>query len=482
MNTWMLIVALLGAMLGALLVWLPLKARLRDSQLSGDELRQRNREAETALNNERQRADRLSEEGIKLATRAERLVNIEAQLERTGNDLKDTQKSLSAAESTVTELQTSLKEQQRGTTDKTQLLKEMENRLEIVFPTIAQKILDEKVKRFNQQSERQLGDAIGPLNREINKLRDAAMLQTNAMRTLRDHTEQIGLDAVNLTRALKGDSGVQGAWGEVVLARVLELSGVQKKRGYIVQTTFKTEDGSRQRPDVTIRLPEGKDVVVDAKVSLTAYERFASASDDATRKAAMKEHVLSIKRHIDGLDKRDYSNIPDLRTLDFVLMFVPIEAAFIDAVREDDAIYGYALERNIIVVCPSTLLAALRTINHVWRGEDRRSNHEEIAREGGLLHDYFTLLIEGIQELGNNLANAQTSQRRLLQRFTEGGQGSILAKIKKLKDLGAKAKKSLDPKLLEEIGAEDQSIESAIRDTDRENDDGADDRAVEEPI
>jgi DNA recombination protein RmuC len=373
----------------------------------------------------------------------------------------------------VTALTTRNEEQGQAAEKELSVWKDAETRLGLVFKDLSQQILDAKVGDFDTQSKAQLGALIKPLTDQMNALRDAALLQTQAVQTLREHTEEIGKDAINLTRALKGDSGMQGAWGEVVLERVLELSGLQEGRGYTLQTVFKAEDGGRPRPDVIIRLPVEKDVVLDAKVSLTAYERFVSATDDVGRKIALKDHVLSVRRHIDGLSRRDYSSLPGLRTLDFVLLFVPVEAAFIDAVREDDSLYTYALDRNIVVVGPSTLLATLRTINHLWKVEDRGLNAAEIARQAGDLHDYFALLVDGIQDVGEKLANAQISQRGLLRRLTEGGKGSILLKVHRLKELGAKAKKSLPPTLLYEAGADERSIESIVGNPEPENDNGA---------
>lgn len=420
----------------------------------------------------RTRADDLSSQRAALAARTERLELVETQLEDLRDDLDRERAAHGETLQRATQLTTRNEEQRLAADKELDLLKDAEARLGTVFNALSQQILDAKVGDFDTQSKTQLSALIKPLTDQMNALRDAALLQTQAMHTLREHTEQIGIDAINLTRALKGDSGMQGAWGEVVLERVLELSGLQEGRGYTLQTVFKAEDGGRPRPDVIIRLPVEKDVVLDAKVSLTAYERFVSATDDAARKTALRDHVLSIRRHIDGLSRRDYTGLPGLRTLDFVLLFVPVEAAFIDAVREDDALYAYALERNIVVVGPSTLLATLRTINHLWKVEDRGLNAAEIAREAGDLHDYFALLIDGIQDVGEKLVNAQSSQRVLLRRLTEGGKGSILLKVQRLKDLGAKAKKSLPPTLLSEAGADDQSAESV--DSKPENENGAD--------
>ena len=274
------------------------------------------------------------------------------------------------------------------------------------------------------------------------------------IRSLKDLNQRISQDAVNLTRALKGDSRAQGAWGEMVLERVLEASGLQAGREYETQGSFEGADGTRQRPDVIVHLPESKDVIIDAKVSLVAWERSVSLDDEGERQAALRDHLVSLRRHIDGLAGRNYSDIPGVRTLDFVLLFVPVEAAFIEAVRADGGLYGYALERKISLVSPSTLLATLRTVAYLWRIDSRNNNALEIARRAANLHDNFVLLVNELEVLGSQLHKAQGAHANVVRRLTEGGKGSVILQVKSLADMGAPAKKTLPRDLVEAAGAE----------------------------
>ena len=273
------------------------------------------------------------------------------------------------------------------------------------------------------------------------------------IRTLKELNQQISQDAINLTRALKGDAQAQGAWGEMVLERVLEASGLQAGREYELQSSFTDAEGRRQRPDALVRLPEDKIIIIDAKVSLVAWERSVASSATVDRDAALREHVQSLRRHIDGLSVKSYDDIDGVRTLDFVLMFIPIEAAFIEAVRLDSNLYSHALAKNISLISPSTLLATLRTIAHLWRIEQRNDNAKEIARRAGNLHDNFALLVGELENLGSQLDKAQGAHRSAIRRLTEGGKGSVLLQVHSLAEMGVSVKKTLPAQLLDAAGA-----------------------------
>jgi DNA recombination protein RmuC len=245
----------------------------------------------------------------------------------------------------------------------------------------------------------------------------------------------------------------------MVLERVLEASGLQAGREYHTQASFTGSEG-RQRPDAIVHLPESKDIVIDAKVSLIAYERSASAADEETRTQAMREHLAAMRRHIDQLGARSYTDIEQLHTLDFVLMFVPVEAAFIEAVRADDSLYTYALQRNVSLVSPSTLLATLRTVAHLWRIERRNINAQEIARCGAQLHDNFVRLVGELTNIGTQLDRAQSAHASALHRLVDGGKGSIVLQVQSLREMGAPVKKSLPRSLLEDAGASENDSDS----------------------
>ena len=362
-------------------------------------------------------------------------------------------------------LRASAAEQAKGATAKLELLDKAEERLRETFQNLANQILEAKAERFQEQSTTQLGGVLDPLKLQLKEFREA-VTQTHAteqrergmlveqIRNLKELNQKISEDAINLTRALKGESRTQGAWGELVLERVLEASGLQAGREYETQTSFSDAEGARQRPDVIVHLPDEKDIVIDAKVSLVAWERSLSSDDDIESAAAMREHVASLKRHVDGLSAKRYENIEGIRTLDFVLLFVPIEAAFIEAVRCDENLYTYALSRNVSLVSPSTLLATLRTVTHLWRIERRNENATEIARKAALLHDNFVLLATDLQKVGLQLDGAQRSHAAALRRITEGGRGSVILQVNNLAELGSPVQKKIPKTLLQAAGAD----------------------------
>ncbi len=364
-------------------------------------------------------------------------------------------------------LKASAREQADSASEKLTMLNQAEHRLRESFQNLANQILDAKAERFKEQNSEHLGGLLDPLKIQLKEFREA-VTQTHAseqrergmlaqeIRSLKDLNRQISQDAINLTRALKGDRRAQGAWGEMVLERVLEASGLQSGREYDTQESFEGADGSRQRPDVIVHLPENKDVIIDAKVSLVAWERSVALEDEVERQAALRDHLISLRRHIDGLTGKNYSDIPNMRTLDFVLMFVPIEAAFIEAVRADSGLYNYALERKISLVSPSTLLATLRTVAYLWRIESRNNNAIEIARRAANLHDNFVTLVDELGVLGLQLDKAQGAHASVVRRLTEGGKGSVILQVKSLAEMGAPVKKSLPNRLVESAGAGDQ--------------------------
>ncbi|MDR2013481.1 MAG: DNA recombination protein RmuC [Rhodanobacter sp.] len=344
--------------------------------------------------------------------------------------------------------------QAQAAAEKLHLLEQAEQRLREAFQNLANKILDDKAERFREQSAQQLGGLLDPLKVQLKEFRETIVtthaseqrergMLAQEIHTLKQLNQRISEDAINLTRALRGDTRAQGAWGELVLERVLEAAGLQSGREYTTQASFDDGEGGRRRPDVIVHLPDGKDIVIDAKVLLVAYERFCAAPDETTRTAALAEHVASLRRHIDGLAQRDYSGIEGLRTLDFVLLFVPVEAAFIEAVRADDRLYTHALDKNISLVSPSTLLATLRTVAHLWRIERRNVNAMDIARRAAQLHDNFALLVGELETVGQQLDKAQRAQASALRRLTEGGKGSVLLQVQSLAEMGAPVKRKL---------------------------------------
>ncbi|MXN92438.1 DNA recombination protein RmuC [Flavobacterium sp. Sd200] len=321
------------------------------------------------------------------------------------------------------------------------------------FENLANKILEEKSNKFTEQNRENLKNILTPLQEKIylfeKKVEDThkesidyhAALRQQIL-GLREMNENMSRETLNLTRALKGDTKMQGNWGELVLERVLEKSGLEKGREYYVQQSHVLEDGARVLPDVVINLPDGKKMIVDSKVSLVAYERYVNADDDPLKMVHLKEHVNAIKRHVDQLGDKNYHDLYKIESPDFVLLFIPMEPAFALALSEDASLYSKAFERNIVIVTPSTLLATLRTIDSMWTNQKQQENAYEIARQAGALYDKFEGLISDLTKVGNKMKDAQSEYQNAMGKLFDG-RGNIIVSIEKLKKMGAKAKKSL---------------------------------------
>ncbi|MBQ4821755.1 DNA recombination protein RmuC [Aquimarina sp. MMG016] len=321
------------------------------------------------------------------------------------------------------------------------------------FENLANKILDSTSTKFTQQNKENIKNLLNPLQEKINTF-EKKVEQTHkesidyhaALRQqilgLKDLNEQMSKEATNLTKALKGDSKMQGNWGELVLERVLEKSGLEKDREYFVQQSFTTEDGQRVLPDVVIYLPDNKKMVIDSKVTLTAYERFVNEDDEDLRANYLKEHISALKRHVDQLSEKNYQDLYDIESPDFVLLFVPIEPAFAIAINEESKLYNQAFEKNIVIVTPSTLLATLRTIDTMWNNEKQQRNAIEIARQAGALYDKFEGLIKDLTGVGKKIDDAKKDYSAAMNKLVEG-RGNLITSVEKLKKMGAKAKKSL---------------------------------------
>lgn len=329
----------------------------------------------------------------------------------------------------------------------------MQDQLKVQFENLANKILEENTQKFTKQNRENLDQLLNPLGlklEEFKKKVEETYNDENRQRaTLKEQIKQMAElnqkmsdDAKNLTNALKGDSKAQGNWGEVILERILERSGLSKGREYEVQQSATTEEGRRLQPDVVVHLPDEKYLIIDSKVSLTAYERFASSDDDAEAESAIKQHVASLRAHVKGLSAKKYQQIHGDRSPDFVLLFVPIEPAFGIALQSDPNLYYEAFDRNIVIVSPSTLLATLATIDSVWKQEYQNKNALEIAQRGGALYDKFVLFIESMEQIGDRIQQTQRSYEEAKTRLSEGS-GNLVRQAEMLKELGAKASKKL---------------------------------------
>ncbi len=355
------------------------------------------------------------------------------------------------AESSSAQWRQKLEEQRKD-------LEHLQKKFATEFENLAQKILETKSEKFTQQNKENLDNLLKPLQDKIEKFekRVEATHKDNidyhaALRQqiigLTELNEQMSREATNLTKALKGDSKFQGNWGELVLERVLEKSGLERDREFFVQQSFTNEQGQRLLPDVVLHLPEGKRMIIDSKVSLTSYERYINCEDEQKHSKHLKEHVNSIKKHVDQLSGKNYFELYDIESPDFVLLFIPIEPAFALALNHDNTLYTNAFEKNIVIVTPTTLLATLRTVDSMWTNEKQQQNAIEIATQAGRLYDAFHRLSEDLLKVGDQMDRAKGSYSDAMRRLTDGP-GNLVGRVEKLKKLGAKATKQQNEKLL----------------------------------
>ncbi|MBP6758121.1 MAG: DNA recombination protein RmuC [Flavobacterium sp.] len=334
------------------------------------------------------------------------------------------------------------------------------------FENLANKILDEKSNKFTEQNKENMKNILSPLQDKIQlfekKVEDThkesidyhAALRQQIL-GLKEMNLQMSKETLNLTKALKGDSKMQGNWGELILERVLEKSGLEKDREYFVQQSHTNAEGSRVFPDVVINLPDGKKMIVDSKVSLTAYEKYINEEDDNLKNSFLKEHVNSIKRHVEQLGDKNYQDLYQIESPDFVLLFIPMEPAFALALNEDTTLYNKAFEKNIVIVTPSTLLATLRTIDSMWTNQKQQENAFEIARQAGALYDKFEGFVADLIKIGKKIDESKVEYQGAMNKLVEG-KGNLITSVEKLKKMGAKAKKALPDNILNRANADQE--------------------------
>ncbi len=356
--------------------------------------------------------------------------------------------SLATSEANYRNMEERLRDQKKD-------LEALQEKFTHEFKNLANEIFDEK----NKKSKENLGEILNPLKEKIQEFEKKVeqsnkdSLERNTalkeqLLNLKELNQQITKEAENLTRALKGDSKAQGNWGEFILETILAKSGLRKGEEYTFQESLTTEEGKRYQPDVVIKLPDSKNLVIDSKVSLVAYERFTSSDDDVERANYLKQHIISLRTHVKGLSEKNYQNLYDLGSLDFVLLFIPIEPAFSLAIQNDHQIFLDAYEKNIVMVSPSTLIATLRTIASIWKNEYQNRNAMEIARQGGALYDKFVGFTDDLVKLGVGLKATQKTYEDAMNKLSEG-KGNLVKKAESIKKLGAQASKNIDPRLLD---------------------------------
>lgn len=338
-------------------------------------------------------------------------------------------------------------------------LNEAKEALTSQFKNLANEILEDKSKRFTEQNVANLDALLKPLQTKLtefkeqvntsygNEARERFALK-NEIERLANLNLRMSDETRSLTQALKGDSKVQGNWGELVLESILESSGLRKGEEYLVQDSHTQTDGSRLQPDVVVKLPEGRSLVVDSKVSITAYSRHAEASDPVIAEQELAAHIQSLRQHIQGLSSKNYSSLYGIGSVDFVLMFVPIEPAFLLALKTAPNLYQEALAKNIVLVCPSTLMATLRTVAHLWRQDHQNRNALEIAKQCGTLYDKFVGFVDDLEKLGQRLDQAQTSYHDAFNKL-KSGKGNLIRTAEKVRELGVKPSKNISAPLIE---------------------------------
>jgi DNA recombination protein RmuC len=394
--------------------------------------------------------------GESLRGQTARLEGEVSQLRRSRDELLGQQEALRTQ---LAETATTLEAERTQNIEKLALLNEAKDQLADHFKSLANDILEEKTRRFTDQNKENMGQILEPLRTKLQEFqgkveevyvqegKDRSAL-AEQVRQLMFLNQQLSAEANSLTQALKGSSNTRGSWGELILERVLESSGLRKGEEYDVKESVKREDGTRGQPDVVIHLPESKELVIDSKVSLIAYEEYTNAETDRGREVALARHVDSVRTHIKELSDRNYQTLYGLKSLDCVVMFVPVEPAFILAVSSDTKLWEYAWRRNVLLVCPSTLLFVLRTVAHIWRQEQQNRNVQEIAKRGGELYDKFTGFLEELHKLGERLKQAQDCYDGAIGKF-EKGRGNLIRQAEMLRSLGVKPTKCLPEELID---------------------------------
>ncbi|WP_299019867.1 DNA recombination protein RmuC [uncultured Photobacterium sp.] len=354
-------------------------------------------------------------------------------------------------------------EEQKAADEKITLLETAEERLRVQFESLANRLFEQKTRTVDEQNKLSLESLLSPLKEQLegfkkqvtdNFSQEARERHTlvHEINNLKQLNEQMAQEAVNLTQALKGDNKAQGNWGEVVLARVLSESGLREGHEYQTQISLENEDGKRYQPDVVVHLPRDKDVVIDAKMSLIAYERFFNGDTIAEQELALSEHVASVRSHIRGLSRKDYHQLHGIQSLDYVLMFIPVEPAFQAAVEADPSLIRDAMDQNIMLVSPTTLLVALRTINNLWRNERQNQNAKQIAERASKLYDKLRLFVADMEAVGASLDKANQSYQGAMNKLVTG-RGNVLRQAESFKLLGVEVKRDISPVLAERAQA-----------------------------
>jgi DNA recombination protein RmuC len=446
-----IIYLLIGLIIGFVIAFLFLKSK---KTISIDEVNKLNEQ----INSLKIDAGKLAER-IKLFE--EDKANLQTELKNEREKSEKLNSENSSLKTDYANVQTKLSEQKEE-------IEKLQEKFTKEFENLANKIFEEKGNKFTEQNKEKLSEILNPLKEKISEF-EKKVEETNKesikghaslkeqLNMLKDMNQQITQEAKNLTTALKGQSKTQGNWGEFILESILEKSGLVRGREYVVQESLTTESGKRFQPDVIINLPENKSIVIDSKVSLVAYERFFSTEEKDEKERALKEHIMSIRAHVKNLSSKGYQDLYQLHTLDFVIMFIPIESALALAVQNDPNLSTEAFEQRILILSPSILLAALKIFSSIWQQEKQNQNALDIAKQSGALYDKFVGFIEDLKLVGDRMDQAKTSYVNAMSKLVDGS-GNLVGRVEKIKKLGAKASKTLPPSILNRADIDDDNL------------------------
>ncbi|HKI46766.1 MAG TPA: DNA recombination protein RmuC [Balneolales bacterium] len=446
-----ILLLIIGLILGAVAAWLIRTFQLRSKMgISGEEAAQLQKQIQD-----------LDLEKSKLGSQLDYIKKehdeLKEQADKKGEDLSSLRERHAGLTADYQNLQEKLADQKKE-------LEELQAKFTESFRNLANEILEEKSKKFTEQNKTQLDQLLQPLSKQIGEFKEKVetthLEEAKAQASLKQQiiglselNQKMTQEANNLVKALKGQTKTQGNWGEMILERILEKSGLRRDYEFEVQKSMKTEDGRRLQPDVVVKLPDDKNIVIDSKVSLNAYEAFSSDEDEDEQNRALQRHILSIKNHVKELGDKSYEKLYEINTPDFVLMFIPIEPAFSLALQNEPGLFNEAFEKNIVIVSPSTLLATLATINNVWKQEYQNRNAQDIARQSANLYDKFVGFVDDLQKIGERIQQTQVTYDQAMNKL-QTGRGNLIGRVEKLKKLGISPSKQLPGNLLD--GEEDE--------------------------
>jgi len=459
MNYILVSVATGGLVIGFLATYMFLASRLKNLEFKLDNLELEKQSLEEEVQKQESKIETQMEENLGIQTV---LSGIEVERDMLNKQLKSFElinDKYIASASEATELRVRLEEERSQNSQKVELLKNAQEDMKLQFSKLANDIFEQKAKVNAEQNRLQLDTILKPFQEQVKsfgkKIEENYITETKERHLLKDQivhlrtlNERLSDEANNLTKALKGENKTQGNWGELILEKILENSGLREGHEYETQGSYRNEEGKMYRPDVLVHLPDDKDIIIDSKVSLVAYERYVNAEDEENRASAKKDHVASIRSHIKLLSEKKYEELEGVRSLDFVLLFMPIEGAYMVGLEEDSNFFQEAIKQNIMVIGPSTLLVTLRTIEYIWRNEKQEQNAQEIAKNAANLYDKFVGFLEDMQKLGSQIGKTQESYEAAMNKLQDGS-GNLIKRTQDMKKLGLKTKKSIDAALLE---------------------------------